>query len=393
MTNIPTISELYTSVLSDMESTYGEAVSLFGKNFLRALAAVQAAKLKLFYLVVAKTQKNIFVDTADKESSGGTLERYGRVKLGRNPFPAKAGQYTVEVTGSIGAVIDASTTFKSNDESLNSGKLFVLDSDHILIATTDSITLRALESGLDSKLIVNDKLSSTSPIANVDKVATVTAETIEPLSEEDIELYRQRSLDAYRLEAQGGADTDYRLWSFDAQGVQQTYPYAKTAASNEINLFVEATVADSTDGKGTPSVGLLSDVESVIEFDPDTTKPLNERGRRPLGVFEVHYLPIAVREIDIIIDSFVGITPEIETLMLNALNLEIDLIRPFIGGIDILEEKNDILDLNKIISIILNARPGSVFGTITIKVDGVSLNTYTFINGNIPNINNVTYTP
>ena len=393
MTNIPTISELYTSVLSDIESTYGEAVSLFGKNFLRALAAVQAAKLKLYYLVVAKTQKNIFVDTADKESSGGTLERFGRVKLGRNPFPAKAGQYTVEVTGSIGAVIDASTTFKSNDESLNSGKLFVLDSEHILIATTDSITLRALESGLDSKLIVNDKLASTSPIANVDKVATVTAETIEPLSEEDIELYRQRSLDAYRLEAEGGAVTDYRLWSFDSQGVQQTYPYAKTAAANEINLFIEATIADSTDGKGTPSVGLLSDVESVIEFDPDTTKPLNERGRRPLGVFEVHYLPIAVREIDIIIDSFVGITPEIETLILNALNLEIDLIRPFIGGIDILEEKNDILDLNKIISIILNARPGSVFGTITIKVDGVSLNTYTFINGNIPNLNNVIYTP
>lgn len=390
---IPTISELYTSILADIEATYGESVPPFGKNFLRALAAVQAAKLKIYYLAVAKTQKNIFVDTADAESSGGTLERFGRVKLGRNPFPAKAGQYDVEVTGLIGAVIPASSTFKSNDDSLNPSKLFVLDSEYILIATTDSINLRALEAGIDSKLVIGDKLSATSPIANVDKIATVTLETVEPLSEEDIELYRQRALDSHRLEAQGGAATDYRLWSFDAQGVQQTYPYAKTAAPNEINLFVEATVADSIDGKGTPSAGLLTDVEAVVEFDPDVTKPLNERGRRPLGVFIVHYLAITVREVDIVIDSFVGITPEIQTLIFNALELEIDLIRPFIGGADILEEKNDILDINKIISTILNARPGSVFGTITLKIDSVPLSTFTFINGNIPNLNSVTYTP
>lgn len=390
---IPTISELYTSILADFEATFGDSVPLFGKNFLRALAAVQAGKLKIYYLAVAKTQKNIFVDTADAEASGGTLERFGRVKLGRNPFPAKAGQYDVEVTGSIGAVIPASTTFKSNDDSLSPGKLFVLDSEYILVATTDSITLRALEAGLDSKLGVGDQLSATSPIANVDKVAEVTAEAIEPLSEEDIELYRQRALDSYRLEAQGGAATDYRLWSFDAQGVQQTYPYAKSGAANEINLFVEATIADSIDGKGTPSAGLLDDVEEVVEFDPDVTKPLNERGRRPLGVFIVHFLPIAVREVDIIIDGFVGLTPEIETLLFNALELEIDLIRPFIGGADILENKNDILDINKIISTILNARPGSIFGTITLEIDSVPLSTFTFVDGDIPNLNSVTYTP
>jgi uncharacterized phage protein gp47/JayE len=390
---IPTISELFTSILADLEATYGDSIPLFGKNFLRALAAVQAAKLKIYYYAIAKTQKNIFVDTADPEASGGTLERFGRVKLGRNPFPAKAAQYAVDVTGTIGAEIPASTTFKSNDDSLSPGKLFVLDSAHILVATTDSITLRALEAGLDSKLVISDLLSATSPIANVDKTATVTAETVEPLSEEDIELYRQRALASYRLEAQGGAATDYRLWSFDAQGVQQTYPYARTGDANEIDLFVEATVADSIDGKGTPSSGILDDVEEVVEFDPDVTKPLNDRGRRPLGVFIVHFLPINVREVDIVIDSFVGLTPEIETLIFSALELEIDLIRPFIGGADILEEKNDILDLNKIVSIILNARPGSIFGTITLKIDSVPVSTFTFINGDIPNLDTVTYTP
>jgi len=389
---IPTLSELSDSILADIEATFGDNVPLFGKNFLRALAAVQAAKLKIYYLAIASTQKNIFVDTADPEASGGTLERFGRVKLGRNPFPAKAGQYDVEVTGSIGAIIPASTTFKSNDDSLNPGKLFVLDNEFTLTATTDSINVRALEAGLDSKLSISDILTSTSPIINVNKVVTVTAETVQPLSEEDIELYRQRALDSYRLEAQGGAATDYRIWSFDAQGVQETYPFAKSGAANEIDLFVEATIADSTDGKGTPSAQLLLDVEAVVEFDPDTTLPLNERGRRPLGVFAVNFLPITVKEVDIIIDGFVGLTTEIETLLFTALDLQINLIRPFVAGADILDEKNDILDINIIINTILNARPGSVFGTVTLKIDTVQVSTFTFVNGDIPNLDTVTYT-
>jgi len=391
MITIPKLSELFTSILSDLESTFGESIPLFGKNFLRALAAVQAGKLKVFYLVVAKTQKNIFVDTADREDSGGTLERFGRVKLGRDPFPAKAGQYTVDVTGSIGAVIPASTTFKSNDDSLNPGKLFVLDNEFTLTTTTDSITLRALEAGVDSKLLVSDLLAATSPIINVDKTATVTAETIAPLAEEDIELYRTRALESYRLEAQGGAATDYRLWSFDAQGVQQTYPFAKSGAANEINLFIEATIADSIDGKGTPSAQLLLDVEAVVEFDPDTTLPLNERGRRPLGVFQVNFLAITLKTIDIEINGFVGLTAAIQTLLFNALELEINKIRPFVAGADVLEEKNDILDENLIISIILNARPGSSFTSVVLKVDTVAVSTFTFIDGDIPDLNTVTY--
>ena len=87
MITIPTLKELYDQVLSDLETQYSISIPLFGKNFLRALAMVQAAKLKIFYLAVANLQKNIFVDTADPEASGGTLERFGRVKLGRNPFP------------------------------------------------------------------------------------------------------------------------------------------------------------------------------------------------------------------------------------------------------------------------------------------------------------------
>jgi len=392
MQNIPTLLELYNSILADLEAEYTITFPIFGKLYLKGLAAVQAGKLKIIYLAIGFLQKNIFVDTATDEAAGGTLQRFGRVKLGRNPFPAVAGQYVLQVTGTVGAVIAASTTFKSNDDTQNPGKLFVVDLPFTLTSSPDYVDIRALESGIGSRLNDNDVLTATIPIAGVDAQAAVQSTFVEPLAAETLDDYRRKALLAYQLEANGGAGTDYRLWSLDAQGVEQVYPYAKSGAANEIEVFVEATIADSTDGKGTPTDSILMDVESVIEFDPDATKPLNERGRRPLGVFDVHVLPITVKEVDIIIDGFIGLTAEIEATILAAMEESINLIRPFVASADILADKNNILDTNKIIAVILNARPGSVFGTITLNIDSVAFTTYTFYNGDIPHLNTITYT-
>jgi uncharacterized phage protein gp47/JayE len=392
MITIPTLSQLYNGIVADLEAKFGSNIPAFGKNFLRAFAAVQAGKLKLIYLGIANLQKNSFVDTADPEALGGTLERWGRIKLGRNPFPAQAGQYQVTVTGSEGATISAATTFKSNDDSVSPGKLYILDVQYVLVAGINTITLRALEAGVGSKLLSGDKLTATAPIPGVNRIATVTVESIEPLSEEDIEVYRGKALDAFRLEPQGGAPTDFRLWAKDAQGVKQAYPYARTGAPNEVNLYIEASIVDSIDQMGTPSEQLLAEVEEVIELDPDTTKPLSERGRRPIGIFRVHYLPVTVKQVSIEITGFVGITPTIQTSIFNAVKSEIDRVRPFIAAADILEEKNDILDLNKIILIVLTVRPGSVFGPITLRIDGVSKSAHAFIEGDIPHLSSIIYT-
>jgi len=388
---IPTLNQLYTDILGQLESELGITIPLFGRNFLRALAAVQAAKLKLIYLMIGDVQKNIFVDTADPEAIGGTLERFGRVKLGRSPFSAQAGTYTVDVTGDIGAIIKASTTFKSDDDSSSPSMLFQLDNEYTLTGSSDTIDLRALEGGLGSKLSILDTLTATAPIANVDSLVTVSAELIAPLSAETIEDYRAKAIEAYQLEPQGGAATDYRLWSADAQGVAKVYPYVKQGFAGEIELFVEATEIDSTDGKGTPSVTILNDVESVVEFDPDTTKPLNERGRRPVGVFNIDFNPITVKEISIEVTGYQNLTPEIQTSIDNAVEAFVKTVRPFVDAADVLANKNDILSINNLTFIILQAEPTSIFTSIDLKVDAVSVPTFTFDNGDIPHFNPVTY--
>jgi hypothetical protein len=384
MITIPTLQQLYQANITALEAELNITIPLFGKNYLRALAAVQAGKLWLYYKALGLIQKNIFADTADPESMGGTLERFGRVKLGRNPFPATSGEYTSQVSGTLGAVIPVSTTFKSNDDSSNPGFLFILDTEFTLDGI-NIITVRALTPGLESRLIVGDKLTVTAPVALVNSEIEILTESVIPQEEESISEYRQKILEAFRLEAQGGAGADYRLWASEAQGVAETYPYAASGFTNKVNLYVEATVVDSLDGKGTPTPTILASVESAIE-DPTTERP----SRKPLTVV-VDYLSVSPKDIDITVNSFVGITPEIETLIESAIESELASIRPFVASIDVLSNKKDTFDVNKIISLILQANPGSSFGSIVLEVDGNPVTTYTFTDGNIPFLNSINY--
>lgn len=390
MNNIPTLQQIKNDITADIQTQYSNTISPIGKVFLRALAAVSAAKIWQLYMSLAFVQKNIFVDTADPAEMGGTLDRFGYVKLGRNRYQATSGVYKLIVTGSTGATIPASTTFKSDDTSLSPGYLFILDSAYTLISPTDTINVRALTPGMESKLNVGDTLTSTSPIALVNSSATINVIITPPLAAETIEDYRQKIIDSYRLEPQGGAATDYRLWSADAQGVEKVYPYATSGTPSSVDLYVEATTVDSIDGKGTPSATLLLDVEAVVNFNPNTSLALNERGRRPLQVV-VNYYPITVQDVDITINSFAGITPTIQAALLVALTNMVNKIRPFVDSADISSERNDTIDQNKIISAILNNQPGSSFGAINITVAGTPVTSYQFVLGFIPNLNSVNY--
>jgi len=389
MINLPTTQELFNSAKLNLEAELNIQIPTFGKTFLYAFCGVLAASLKLFYLSIGKVQKNIFVDTADSEANGGTLERWGRVKLGRNPFPARASQYEVQINGDIGAVIPSQTTFRSDDNSLNPNILFVLDEPFTMTATTELITIRCLTAGLDGKLEISDTLTATAPIIGANENVIVTSEIIEPLPAETLEQYRQITIDSFQLEPQGGAGTDYRLWSTDAEGVAQTYPYAKSGESNVVEVFVEATILASTDGKGTPSTSILNDVRDVIEFNPDTDLPINDRGRRPLGVFDVDVKSIVITDVDVTINGS-EFTPAQETLVTNSINDYINSVRPKVDSIK--ANVNDEIRLNQIIVAIENAVNGVNYGSVELNIGGNPIPvSYTLDRGEIGFINSVNY--
>lgn len=376
--NIPTIKELYFKILSRLESEFNTNISSSARSYLRVRAAVLAAEMYLYYLFAAKVQKNLFPDTADPESQGGTLERFGRVMLDRDPLPGQAGEYLVNVTGTAAAVIPASTTFQSLDTSTSPGFLFILDSEYILTGSGDQITLRSLQVGTDSRLVATDQLEATQPLNLVDDIVTVANITIAPTEPETTAEYRERVLEAFRLEAQGGAQGDFVLWGKEVSGVNEIYPFTADAAANTVSVFVEANIVDSTDGKGSAPAAMVTAVEDAIE-DPTASRP----SRKPISMI-VNYSSVTPLDVVVTITGFVDLTPEKTTLITNALADYLTGVRPFLAGVQVPSEQNDTINASTISAVILSAVPGSIFNAPTFTVDSNPETSYTFLNGEIP---------
>ncbi len=390
MRDIPSINEIRDQIASDFKIKLNLTDSQL-KYVLDAFDSVLAAQFKLMYLYLSDIQNNVFPDTADLEENGGTLERFGRIYLNRNPLPATAGIFKVYVIGSNGAVLRNSLTFKSNENSLNPGQSYVLDAEYVLTGSGDEIEIRSLGGGTDFDLNVGDELTITEPVLGVSNIVTVAEVVEQPRSSEDIDVYRQNIIDSIQLEPQGGSKTDYRLWSADAQGVRKVYPYVRNDDAGDVDVYVEATVADSIDGNGTPDPTLLTNVLDVIELDPDETKPTNERGRKPIQS-NVETLAITITPVDITINGLIDDSTAVRDAIETNIKDYLYNIRPYIAGADLPRDKNDILYSARVQSVITDVlESANYFENLTMEVNGNTVNNYEFNLGSIPYLRNLIF--
>lgn len=390
MANIPTITEIYQNIANDLKNKLNLSDSQL-KTVLDAMALSLAGQFKLSYLALADNLNNVFPDTADSSINGGTLDRLGRIYLNRNQRPATTGIFSVSVTGVSGSILRESLTFKSNDDSLNPGQLFILDNEYILTGLNDEINIRSTKGGTDFNLSVNDTLTITEPIVGVEQIVTVTQVIQQPLAAESDEDFRKAILNSIQLEPQGGAKTDYRLWAADAQGVRLVYPYVKQGEAGTVQVYVEATESDSTDGLGTPTQAILDDVAEVIEFDPDITKPLNERGRRPIQA-NIETLSILPNPVDVQIVGLSIDTADVRASIESNIKEYLKDIRPFVAGGDLARNKNDILYVGRLNSIVTDVISSDNFFTdILLFVNGNNQTSFQFSRENIPYLRNLTF--
>lgn len=375
--NTPKLADLQEALMSAFETRFG-TIRRGVRAIFRTLAQVFAGELYLFYLSGAKVQKNVFPDLADTEVNGGTLERFGRARLGRDPFPASQGIYLLDITGSAGGTVQQGVIFKANN-----GYNYSVEASVTLTGSKGQVTVRALTPGMGARLMVADELNATQPILNVDTLAVVASEVEEPIDEEDIEDYRSKVLQSFRIEAQGGASGDYRLWAADAQGVREVYPFV--GDPGEVDLYIEATLSSSTDGKGTPTTTIINNVEEVVNLDPDETKSLNDRGRLPMNVYAVNYLPITPLNVDVAISGYTGNISEAQTAVAAALADYLYTVRPYVAGADASDNSN--LSAQRLIGVAIAALPSEYnFSALSMGVDGTPTSLYRFELGNIPTV-------
>ena len=372
MRAIPTISELYDDILSALQDEFTITLNPFGNAFLVALAGVLAGVFKLAYLFIGMVQQNIWVDTCDYE----TLLRYGNTILGRLPFASVAGIYTVTVTGSIGAVIPAGTTFLSNDNSTSPNQLFLVTDAFTFTATSGDIDISATLGGEDSALIVGDTLTITAPVVNVGATATVNAIVTNAEDAEGAEVYRAKVIDKMQLQANSWSAAGFRALGLDIVGLRQTYAYAVSASTGTVNVWLEGTTY------GTPCDG------STITAYEDALAPV-----RPMGILNTNVDACPIMDVAVVITmgSFPAYTVAEKALILTALTNLCNNVRPFIASCDVVASRNDTLATYNLISTISQAVVGKGFSNVSFTVDGTSETSWQADNGEIPYLTSVTY--
>lgn len=380
-----TIKDLKDQIYNDLKNKLDLSDDKL-KKVLDAMSSVLAAQFKLSYLALNDAQRNLYPDTADLAVNGGTLERLGRIYLNRDIRPATSSIYNVEVIGEAGSTLRTGLTFKSNEDSLNPGKLFVLDNAYTLTGTDDIIQIRSIGGGFDFLLDNGNELTITEPVIGVEKTISVESVDTEPVEAETVQEYRNAILNAIQLEPQGGAKADYRIWANDAAGVRKVYPYVKDGEGGTVQVYVE-----SSDNDGIPTQTILDDVEQVIEFNPDETKPLSERGRKPIQV-NLEILPVNLIDVEINITGLQNSSSEIRQNIENNIVEYLRTVRPFIDGADLLRNKNDILYAARIQGVITDVLEADNFFTdFSMLVDGVTQTSFLFSRQDIPKLLNVNY--
>jgi hypothetical protein len=365
LTTIPTRAQLKTIILANLTSEFSITIVPFGQSVLNALATVFASVLWLFYTAIAILQSNLWVDTCDLP----TLIRYGVIILGRNMFQATATHIKCTVTGTAGGVIPGTMVWKSDDTSEHPGQLYqIVGGDFTLSGSSDTIVILALVGGTGSALNISDTLTATAPMVNVNPVITVLLIAVDPIDAETVLEYRTAVIEKIQLQPGSWSAVDYRLVGTGISGVQQTYAYADSGSTAEVNVFLQGTVP------GTPiSGGVITAYQTALELV------------LPLSVWGVNYAasPIHAIVITITMGAFPIFTTAQKALISAALVNFVNSTHPFIASCDPVADRNDTIATYNVSSVISQAVPGYGFSAVDFTVDGTPSTLLQLDNGEV----------
>ncbi len=351
----PTISEITANIVADIEAEYGQTIPILAKAVFRVWAFIQAGVFIILYKFGTEQFKQRFVQTANETFLALLGDQVGVV---RTPAQIWAGTGSVPVT-TTGGVIQAGTQLVNNATGI---VYIVTPSKAIILSPTETMTLQSTVGGDISNLVVNDEITFVSPQPGIGDTVTITIVSQEGADIEPIEQYRQRVLDRYQKQPQGGALADYELWAEEAVNVINAYPYAGTTPGT-VEVFIE--VDNQTDG--IPTAPQLAAALASINFDPVTGRAT----RRPVTA-EVTTEAIVRTTFVVEVQTLNPDTPDIREAIDDAVeDLFLDK-EPFIQGLSIIRRDT-----------ITNAETTSIVSTVA-SANGSTVNNVVTKEGGVP---------
>jgi hypothetical protein len=354
-----TIKEVREILYSGIMLEFNNRIRILPKSFIKVLCTVFAGVFVFLYKQIGWMFLQLFPETAywgEVKVFGliirplvkwGVLIGVGEPKEGSQ----WQGDIAVHVTQG-GTPLLSGTQLKSD----LTGKIYLIDETRPLENEIEIFSVTCTETGNTGTLEAGDILKFVSPLGNVKKEAEVTAIIRDAMDPETEANYRFRVVNRWRMQPQGGAPADYRIWASEVPGVLNTYPYHDPSTASGVLLYVSGNPAIFQDR--IPGPALLIQVGDACTYDP-------ERGgkayRKPMGATidpigdgsYTNVRPVIVVNFDIYIYGLSGIPaldfseavrPALEEYFLGR--------EPYIRGLSDDNNKTNIVSKNNASSVI-----------------------------------------
>lgn len=248
--SISTTKEIRDKIVNDVESAIGQTIPFLPKAFIRVLAAALAGGLTLLYKFAAWVARQIFPQTSDREQ----LKKSGEL-VNVNEKTASQAVEEFLATGIDPTIIKAGFQWVGKNQ-----VTYSTVSDVSISGGVATIQGKALESGSIGNLNIDDEVQAVSPEPGIDNVAIVTGEITQGEDVEDLENYRDRTVERYQRKPQGGAEIDYIIWQKEVPGVTRAFAFITSPG-----IVTMYPLVDNDPGGRIPDQAKLDEVEDYVK--------------------------------------------------------------------------------------------------------------------------------
>ena len=393
-----TIEEVQQLLIRSFEHEFNTQLRILPKSFIKILCKVFAGVFIIVYKLVGWYFLQMFPETADwKEVTILGVRLRPLVKLGvlfgvGEPLAGVQwrGIITIDVL-TQGSVLYSGTQLKSNV----TGKLYIVEETKTLLQQKETVSVVCTEIGTAGNLEQNDTLNFVNPYGFIKTEAVVSDVARVGLDNELESSYRNRVINRFRLQPQGGALADYRIWASEVPGVLNVYPYNDKEQPGGVLLYVSG-ISDVYVDR-VPDKGLLKKVGESCTYDPETGRAT----RKPLtamldpkndGSYS-NVKPITVAAFDVAITGVSGIVPadfaQVVKPALQNYFLDRDL---YIRGLSDDNNRTNVISKNHIITVInqIAVSVKAIFETAEMQKNRNVTTLYTLDNGELAKLGALT---
>lgn len=245
----PTLAQIQSRVLGDIESGLQTKTPILPKAVLRVLAKVFGAAIHSVYGYIEYASKQAFPDTSDTEHLDQWANVWGIVR--KKPSFASG---LADVTGTDGTQILAGDFLVGSN-----GAEYEVTAGATIASGTAVVTVEASASGTVGNLDEGDSLTFAEPRSGLVSAATVGAGGLtggeDTESDDDL---RDRLLARIKDPPQGGTVNDFVQWTLEVPGVTRAWAYDCYSGAGTVGVtFME--------GDAIPSSAEVAEVAAYLE--------------------------------------------------------------------------------------------------------------------------------